>query len=188
MGKILNFSKTATDNPFSEEDFYRLNLEKLLNRSSRLMRKIEKLRNSEIVKLKNEKEFRVFIEGILSREIVKRKNISSEYFFCGNYISQLLVSLLRSSPEFWVVFDYEKKYSETGEPEYLREGANVCFLICTIFKERATWRLMPPSFYCEKGKQMYYQFYLVNQKEVSYHMSHNFEELADITRNAITGS
>ncbi len=189
MGKVIKFREKGTEVPFSEEDFERLDLERLLARSNRLSKKrFNELEDLKILIMKSGKDASAFFEGLLSKEIVRRKNISSVQFLCGNYISHLLTSFLDSYPELWVAFDYEYKYHETGNPNYLRKGGDFCFLLCSIFEGRNFWRLTSPEFYSEKGKSLYYQSYLKEQKEISFHMSSNFEEMVKITKYAVSRS
>lgn len=188
MRKVINFSEMAIEAPFSERDFKRLDLEKLLCRHKRLTgKKDEEIDELKVIMLKNKKEVCAFFEGLISKEIVKRKDIYSEYFFCGNYISHLLSSLIESLPDSWIAFDYEKEYAESNRSEHLVRGADICFLICSIFEGRRSWRLTSPDFYHEKGRSLYYQFYLKEKKEISFYMSDNFEKMANITRSAILG-
>ncbi|MGM0629376.1 MAG: hypothetical protein ACQESA_03035 [Patescibacteria group bacterium] len=188
MGKVIHFSEPSEEAPFSEKDFDRLGLEKLLSRYRRTTsKKYQEIEGLKIVKLKNKKEVRGFLEGLISKEIVKRKDIHSEYFFCGNYISHLLSSFVNSHPDSWIAFDHEKEYLESNKVEWLMRGADICFLICSIFEDRKGWRLTPEDFYYEKGRSMYYQLYLKERKKIGFYMCDNFEEMANITRSAILG-
>ncbi|MFP4539400.1 MAG: hypothetical protein ACLFNN_00505 [Candidatus Paceibacterota bacterium] len=179
MGKVISFLQYGGVNQKKSEG---KELDELLLRSDKL---IKKNKDSEKPTLKNKKEVQIFFESIISEEIIKRKKIVSELFLCGNYISRVLASHINEDPEFWITSDYEIKYSQTGKPEYLKEGANTCFLICSVFYKRANWKLMKPSFYKEKGMTLYHQFYQERQEPVCYYMSINFEEAAEITRSAI---
>ena len=51
MTKIIDFDKKRKDNPFSGEDFYQLDLDKLLVRANRLTRNFSQAENQEIVTL-----------------------------------------------------------------------------------------------------------------------------------------
>lgn len=186
MVKIIKFREMSGEVPFSEDDFQRLNLGELLKRSARLgKKKYEEIGHLKITRVKSKADACTFFEGLLSGEIVRRKNIRSEYFFCANYISHLLASFVDSFPDSLIAFDYEKSYQETGKTECLKKGADICFLICTVFDGRKSWRLTSPRFYHEKGISLYYHFYLNEGKDIAFHMSSEFEEMVDITREAI---
>lgn len=131
MGKIIHFPKNVgrIDN---SQDLFECELEELLKRSVELSKKFKKSKDSKGVRLKNEKDFRNLIEHLISEEIFLRKKISSDHFLCGNYVSTLMASLFKSSPKSWIVFDYELSFDKTGRVETLKEGADICFLICSV--------------------------------------------------------
>jgi hypothetical protein len=186
MGKIVHFRKTRKKVPFTEDDFFKLDLTRLVKRATSLKDQAEEHYQGErIINLDNEAEAISFFEAVISRELVQRKMMGYEYFACGNYISLLLASLIRGGPENWIVFEYDKKYSDSGDPEVLRQGADVCFLVSSVFPGRGRWRLMSPSYYQEKGKTLFFQFYDLSFKEIGYYMGSYFEEMAAITGTAL---
>jgi|SRR6056297_988456 len=115
---------------------------------------------------------------MILQEIARQGLIDSALFKCGLYVADLLSKLVKDNPESWFATDYLNK-EVSGEG--LRRAANICFLLSSIFQERAEIRCMQLKDYQEMGAGMYYMFYSSTGREIGFYMSRNFKTMADIT-------
>jgi len=127
---------------------------------------------------------RIF-EARLSDIILKTKNIGVDFFLCSNYIAALLVEIGSISPESWFAVDYFLKAATEDAPTALKQGANICFLICAVFPLRGQIRCMKLNDYEVLGKGMFYNYYNQTGKVVAYYMSQQFKPMAEITKECL---
>ncbi len=124
---------------------------------------------------------RVF-ETRLASLILKNNHIGADFFLCGNYVAALLTEIGNTQPESWYAVDYFMKAAADDNPAILKQGANVCFLICAVFPERGQIRTMKLGDYEALGKGLYYNYYGQTGKIIAYFMSRQFKPLAEITK------
>lgn len=115
---------------------------------------------------------------MLLQEIAKQGLIDSALFKYGLYVADLLSKIIKDNPESWFAIDY---LDEEMSGESLRRAANICFLLSSIFQERAKIRCMQLKDYQQMGAGMYYMFYSSTGREIGFYMSRNFKTMADIT-------
>jgi hypothetical protein len=116
--------------------------------------------------------------------LIGNRMINSESIFCGIYISDLLGSLLTLAPEHWIATDYAIEGCKSNNPFAIQNGANVCFLICSLFQTRLG-RCMKISDYKAIGTGLFMQFYHQTGKEIGFYMSKQFGEMAEVTKECI---
>ena len=178
MAKIININDFLKRKEKKDDDLNFFLKEAILLRKKSLKLKGE-------INLIDQKDFKTFLEGKIFDLLIRKKNIGSEFFLCGNYIAILLTEILSKIPETWFAIDYIINSNNTNNPKFLKEGANVCFLICTLFKKRSSIRCMKYDDYREMGKGMYYQFYSQTGKEIGFHMSIRYEIMVEITNKCL---
>lgn len=127
------------------------------------------------------------LQGKMSEVIIKHNLISSEYFLCGIYISKLLLSIMEAKniPKSWFAIDYICEGNTSKNPQIIKQGANVCLLICTIFQGRAEIKMMTMNYYLGIGATLFRQFYRQTGAEIGYHMSQNFYTMVKVTNECI---
>jgi hypothetical protein len=138
---------------------------------------------SEVIRRIGGKKLNNYFEGKISKVIFDQKLMATEYFLCGIYVSILLSDLLKESsiPESWFAIDYVVGHNKSNNPELLKKGADVCFLINTVFKERGDIRCMNYDDYIKIGQTLYRQFYNFTGKEIAFHMHANYEIMVGVT-------
>jgi hypothetical protein len=161
------------------------NLNALIKRAQLIQGKTDE--SSEVIRSIGAKRLKNFFEGKISEIIFDSKHIAAEYFLCGIYVSILLTDLVKQSgiPESWFAIDYWLGHEKTGDPELLKKGADVCFLINSVFKKRGDIRCMNYDDYVKFGQGLYRQFYNHTGKEIAYHMHVNYDTMVGITDECI---
>lgn len=127
------------------------------------------------------KKMKLFFESKISDILIKNSFIDTGFFLCGSYISDLLTSIADKVPESWFAVDYIMKSNESGSPYILKQGANICFLICSVFKERSEIRAMRYEDYERMGIGLFSRFYSQTGAEIGYHMSQQYKIMVDVT-------
>ncbi|MBU1169037.1 MAG: hypothetical protein KKD44_05675 [Proteobacteria bacterium] len=127
------------------------------------------------------KKMKLFFESKISDILIKNSFIDTGFFLCGTYISDLLTSITNKVPESWFAVDYVLKSYETGSPYLMKQGANICFLICSVFKERSEIRVMRYEDYEKMGIGLFSRFYSQTGAEIGYHMSRQYKIMVDVT-------
>lgn len=159
------------------------NLTELLKMATILRGKREEIK--ETIAVMNFAELKRVFEIRLADIILTGKNIGVEFFLCGTYVAGLLTDIANAPPESWYAVDYFIKAATEDKPTALKEGANVCFLICSVFPKRGQIRCMRPADYEAMGRNMYYGYYGQTGAVVAYHMSQRFKPMAEITKECI---
>jgi len=126
-----------------------------------------------------------FFESKIAQVLFHASEINSEDFLCGTYIAKLLSSVVDKLPHSLYVVDYIVEGVETGNFLSIRNGADLCFLFCSLFKERASHRSMNLRDYEIMGAGLYYQYYSATSREVGYYMSKKFNVMAEVTRESV---
>lgn len=168
VAHIIKLSRTLKKQP---DD-----LNGLLKKAVVLRRKLPAIEGAFAVK-----DFKTLLSAKISDTLLKNRIVDASCFLCGIHIAQLLSDLAVAAPESWYAIDYILKSSRDGDPLALKEGANVCFLICAVFKERSEHRAMTYRDYESMGIGLYFQFYSQTGKEIGYHMSSNYGLMVQVT-------
>lgn len=133
----------------------------------------------------NHGELKKLFEGKIIKILLDRRMIEFKFILCGMYVSKLLAGLSREIPKSWYAVDFFQKSREENNPYLLRSGADICFLISSVFKERGNWRTMKPAYYKEMGMGLFYQFHKETGLIIGLHMSEEFKTMADIADHCI---
>ncbi|MCG2699928.1 hypothetical protein L6274_02655 [Candidatus Parcubacteria bacterium] len=142
-------------------------LNEFLKRATKLIGKISARQDSGVITAaRSIDELKRRMEGVIAKKIIKAKMIDKGLFLCGIYVPQIFTEYLSSSPESWLAVDYALWAIKRKNAFVFKKGGDVCFLICSIFPERANWRT-------------------ISKKEIGYHMSSNFETMVGITKECV---
>ena len=127
------------------------------------------------------------LQGKMSEVIIKHNLISSEYFLCGISITKLLTSIVsaKNIPKSWFAIDYICEGNTSKNPQIIKQGADVCLLICTIFQGRAEIKMMTMNDYLKMGATLFHQFYSQTGAEIGYYMSREFDTMVEVTNECI---
>ena len=117
----------------------------------------------------------------ITEEIFKAKLISIEALLCGIYVSNLLDDFTTRPPASWWAIDY----AASDNPITLQQGGDTCFIICGVFPERGNVRMMDLSYYRKIGASLYHRFYNLTNKDIGYHMSRQFETMAQVVQSCM---
>lgn len=128
-------------------------------------------------KIKNLKKF---FSAKIFDVLLKNHVIDTGSFLCGLHVAELLTQTAVNNPKSWFVIDYIMENNRQKNSETLKQGANTCFLICTIFKARSEFRCMSYNDYEKMGKGLYFQFYNQTGKEIGYHMGSQYSLMVKI--------
>ena len=127
-------------------------------------------------------DFDGFISGKIMDILISNRMIEKDSILCGLYVSKLLTSLLRLAPEHWVAADYLMEGEKS--PFALQQGADMCFLVCSIFPARLG-RCMKIKYYRIFGVSLFMQYYQKTGKEIGFYMSNRFTEMISVTQECI---
>lgn len=128
-------------------------------------------------------DFKSHISATIMEILIKNQKIEKESFLCGMYISDLLASILKEEPEHWIATDYIMEASDKN-PTAIKKGANICFLICSIFQNKIG-RCMKVKDYESMGTGLYLHYYHQSCNEIGYYMACNFSIMVEVTKKCI---
>ncbi len=131
------------------------------------------------------KKIKGLFEAKISEILIRRHFIGTDFFLCGSYISGLLTDIVNKIPKSWFVIDYILEGQHTNSPQIIKQGANICFLICTVFKERSELRAMTYGDYEKMGIGLFHQFYSQTGAEIGYYMSRQYKVMVGVTDECI---
>lgn len=180
MGRLIDFSKYVTERRKSESPS---DLSTLLKQA--VMLRNQRGENREGIQIADGKKLKTLFEAGIADILIRRHHVDSDFFLCGNYISGLLSNVANSTPKSWFVIDFIMEGLETNNPRRIQEGANVCFLICTVFRERSELRAMRYEDYEKMGIGLFYQYYDQTGAEIGYHMSRQYRIMVTVTDECI---
>ncbi len=174
MAQIIKFKKAERRKNHDDND-----LTTLLRRAVFLRKQEPK--DGGFIQIEGFKKMKTFFESKISDILIEHQFIDTGFFLCGTYISDLLTSIANSVPESWFAIDYILKSNKSGSPYFLKQGANICFLICSVFKDRSEIRAMRYEDYEKMGIGLFSRFYSQTGSEIGYHMSRQYKIMVDVT-------
>lgn len=154
-----------------------------LARANKIIKKIPVLEDSVAVLSHN--ELKKFFEAAIMKALVSRKLFDLKFFLCGTYIAKLLSTSTKQVPESFYASDFLQKSLHEDNPYYLQEGANLCFLFTSVFKERCNWRGMSQKSYADIGSSLFFMFYGETEMKIGLYMGEEFELMSQITTECI---
>lgn len=110
---------------------------------------------------------------------------SSSLFKCSLYVSDLISENLVHRIRSYCAADFMKEGVDSNNPWVFKEGADLCFLLCSFFDGRGNWRMMRPEDYYRMGASFYAMFYYGTRMEIACHMSRRYAEMVKITKHCI---
>ena len=146
--------------------------------------KIDERLKEDII-LIGEKDISEIIKKQSFRLAAQQKLFNTEIFISLTYAAKMLEDFLTKTNTSMVISDYLLENDKNPSPQKLKEAANVCFLICTIFTGRLRWRLMNENFYTSFGPMLYKIYYSQTNKAFAYCMQAHFKTTSEITSQAI---
>ncbi len=176
MGRLIQFTKHVEER--REKDNSK-DLATLLKQAVLIRKK--RTENRHGIQIADFSKLKALFEAGIADILIRRRYIGSDFFLCGNYISTLLSSLVHYIPKSWFVIDFVLESVESNNPRRLQEGANVCFLICSVFRERSELRAMRYEDYEKMGAGLFHQYYDQTGAEIGYHMSRQYHIMATVT-------
>jgi hypothetical protein len=180
MGKIINIrdfqSEKRKENLRSLNDF--------MARAKRLGKEVAKEAESGLI-IAQSKDLDKMIEVKINEFLLGNNLLRVDYFMCSLFIASLLSKIGYEIPESWYATDYIFKANKDDNPYVLEDGANVCFILCSLYPERCSYRSMTRASYIKIGSALYLQFYNATNEEIGYYMGHYFEHMADIANHCV---
>ena len=168
MGNIINFPRKKKEESFEET-------------LSEMMKKACSMKEDVV------KEGDIYLSDLRQFENTIRTNIfnvltgancqNSDYFHCGEYISSLIRQKTDSPPESFYVIDYLDKIETMEEFHNWQKAADLCFLLCSVFRERCDHGMMNYNSYLIIGKGLYATFYSKSKKKIGFLMSSNYKTM-----------
>jgi hypothetical protein len=122
MGEIMPFKRKGAGS-----------LNEFLDRAVLLRKKIVNIQNGILTDVKAVE--RLF-EGQISGVLIDNRLVSEGFFLCGIYIAGILRDFIHFCPESWYAVDYLKAAAEKDNPLFLKNGADICFIVCSLFEGR----------------------------------------------------
>ncbi|MBF0506700.1 MAG: hypothetical protein HQL09_07680 [Nitrospirae bacterium] len=117
--------------------------------------------------------------------ILDNRLINADLFRCSLYVAHVLGETLSKKVASFYITDYLIRGIEEESPDILKEGADLCCIICIFFDERHKWRMMRAGDYVKMGIQLYSIYYSMTHKLIGWCMSRNFEHITSITRKCV---
>jgi len=137
-----------------------------------------------IVILTQDEATMLFHSGII-KALKKKGLVDTALFQCSSYSAKLLASMISSSPRHLVATEFLKESMREDNPYLLQQGADVCFLISSVFTERGHWRAMKIDYYRDMGTSLYDSFYNSTYREIGFYMGQNFHTISMATNECI---
>lgn len=176
MGKIIKIDFKQKTDP------EKMDLNDFLKQSHE--NEIEK-RLKENIMLIGDKEMSEIIKKQSFKLATQQKLFNTEIFISLAYAAKMLEEFLTKTKSSMIISDYLLENDKNASPQKLKEAANICFLICTIFTGHLHWRLMNENFYSSFGPMLYKIYYSQTNKTFAYCMQAHFETTSRITSQAI---
>jgi hypothetical protein len=129
--------------------------------------------------------FENLLKAKIGSFIVDHRLIDAELFRCGLYVSDLLNEMLSKTFESYYATDYFIHGLQEQDPLILKEGADLCCVLCILFDARQTWRMMRPGDYAIMGVRLYSLSYSLSKRVIAWCMSRYFDEITSIARKCI---
>ena len=178
MAKIISFGSFKKQ---AEKD--------VSNTFEELLKKATLLKKMSIKKshFKDFEDWKKSFEIQINTFLLEKQLVGADVFMCASYISSILCQFGDKIPESWYMTDYLVKDQENGgDGNALKEGADTCFILCSLYPERCNRRVMKKSDYVSMGSSMYSAYYSKTGKEVIYHMARKFDLMSKVTAECVT--
>ncbi len=129
--------------------------------------------------------FEELVRARIGSFIINNRLMNTDLFRCGLYVSHVLSEMLSKEVDSFYVTDYLIRGIEEDNAAVIREGADLCCVLCVFFEERERWRMMKPGDYVTMGIRLYSLYYSRTGKPIGSCMSRHFESIVSITKTCI---
>ncbi|HKN18282.1 MAG TPA: hypothetical protein VJW95_00690 [Dissulfurispiraceae bacterium] len=129
--------------------------------------------------------FEDFFRAKIGAFIINHRLLNADLFRCSLYVSNVLGQTLSKKITSFYITDYLIRGIEEEDPDILKEGADLCCIICIFFEERRNWRMTQAGDYVKMGIQLYSLYYSMTRKLIAGCMSRNFQDIITITRKCV---
>ena len=129
--------------------------------------------------------FEDFFRAKIGTFIINHRLLNADLFRCSLYVANVLGQTLSKKISSFYITDYLIRGIEEEDPDILKEGADLCCIICIFFEERRNWRMTQAGDYVKMGIQLYSIYYSMTQKLIAGCMSRNFQDITTITRRCV---
>lgn len=129
--------------------------------------------------------FENMIKAMVGSFIIDHRLMNADLFRCGLYVSHVLAEMLSKTIESYYVIDYLTRGIEEEDPLLLRQGADLCCMLCILFEGRQNWRMVKAGDYMKLGIQLYALYHAKTKRMIGWTMSKNFEAITSITKQCI---
>jgi len=117
--------------------------------------------------------------------IIDHRMLNADLFRCGLYVAHVLGETLSKKITSFYMTDYLTRGIENESPDILKEGADLCCIICIFFEERRNWRMTRAGDYVKMGIQLYSIYFSMTGRLIAGCMSRNFQDITSITRKCV---
>jgi len=131
--------------------------------------------------------FENLIRAKMGSIILKEENVNFDLFRCGMYVSLAMGKMLSRVPASYYAVDYYVWANEEKNPLLLRDGADLCYAICTFFEKRGSRprRATTLEDYFRMGEWLYSLYSGTTGESIGYCMSRNLKEIVAISQKCI---
>ena len=117
--------------------------------------------------------------------LLQERTIDLQLFRCVIHVSRVIASAVEHTPKSFYATDYYLKAIKTDRPSLLREGGDMCYLICTFFPERVNRRCMTVKDCEQLGTQLYYRYYEKSKNTLGLCMGDHFKTMILVAQECV---
>jgi len=131
--------------------------------------------------------FENMIRAKMGAIILKEENVNFDLFRCSSYASRVMGKMLSRVPDSYYAVDYYIRANNENNPLLLRDGADLCYAICTFFEGRGNRprRATTLEDYFRMGEWLYSIYSGTTRESIGRCMSQNLKEIVAISQRCI---
>ena len=131
--------------------------------------------------------FENLIRAKMGAIILKEENVNFDLFRCSSYVSIVMGKMLSRVPDSYYAVDYYVRANNENNPLLLRDGADLCYAICTFFEGRGNRprRATTLEDYYRMGEWLYSLYSGTTGESIGRCMSRNLKEIVAISQKCI---
>jgi hypothetical protein len=122
---------------------------------------------------------------VMNMFLLNEGEINSILFRCVIYTSRIIAESIGKALDGFYSLQYYVEAINTDNLNLLREGGDMCYLICTFFPEYANRRFMTVGDCEQIGRQMYYKYYQKSENSLGLYMGNNFKTMVMIAQECM---
>lgn len=161
---------------------YAGDMAKLLTEAFNVSNAVDMMAESGLLIVPDEELPQLFFQYI-TRAVTEHSLLFPEYVHCARYAAECCADLLHNSPRYETVFEYLREGYRLDSSEMLHRGADLCFLMVTLFPGRLERRSVDRSYYTANGRGFYDSWHRKSRQPrmIGLYMSQYFEFISDAT-------